>query len=445
MLRLALALLLLSIATLTGATEDTLRRRADLGASIAPPEGGSPARIVGFRAESVLEKAGLAVGDQIVEVNGRPLADDVAFGAAIRALRGGDAVRLGAKRGERLIRVDVNAPAMRPERIEGLATRYGVAASARGYLVRTYTTRPAGVPGRLPVVVFIPWLSCGAVENPFGARDGWGKMLETVMRESRMQVVRIEKPGLGDSAGPDCSAADLEDDLAAFRAGIRAALADPGADPARLYLFGGSIGAAFVPILAQEFAASGIIATGGFARTWYEHMLDIERRRLTLSGAKASEVNAAMKGFAQFYDLTLRNGLTPAQAIEHNPALGKLWYDAPVHQYGRPMRYYQQVQALDVEGAWERVAVPTLIVWGEYDWIMGRDEAERAATLVKARDPALVTSVVRPGMDHHFQIYPDPRKAFAEENGTYDAGAASLIVEWLRKRNGESTTRPLGA
>ena len=54
-------------------------------------------------------------------------------------------------------------------------------------------------------------------------------------------------------------------------------------------------------------------------------MLDIERRRLTLSGSKASEVNAGMKGFAQFYDLTLRNGLTPAQAIERNPALGKLW------------------------------------------------------------------------------------------------------------------------
>ena len=56
------------------------------------------------------------------------------------------------------------------------------------------------------------------------------------------------------------------------------------------------------PILAQEFAVRGIIVTGGFARTWYEHMLDIERRRLTLSGAKASEVNAAMKGFAEFYD-----------------------------------------------------------------------------------------------------------------------------------------------
>jgi len=434
LIHLALATLLLAHAPLANAAEDSLRRRADLGAAIASPGDGQPARLVRFRPDSVLEKAGLAANDEIVELNGRPAADANAFGAAIRALRGGDTVRLVAKRGDKLIRVDVVVPAMRREEIDGLDVHYGIALSTKGYAIRTYTTRPSGATGKLPVIVFVPWLSCGPVENPFGARDGWGKMLETVMRESKMQVVRIEKPGVGDSIGPDCSSSDLDEDMAAFRAGIRAALADPGADPQQLYLFGGSIGAALVPVLAQEFQARGIIATGGFARTWYEHMLDIERRRLTFSGAKASEVNAAIKAFAEFYDLTLRKGLTPAQAIAQSPALGPFWYDAPTHQYGRPMRYYQQVQALDVEGAWEKVAVPTLIVWGEYDWIMGHDESDRAAAIVKARDPALVTYVIRPRMDHHFDVYPDPRQAFAEEGGTYGAGAATVIVDWLRKR-----------
>ena len=434
LIHLALATLLLAHAPLANAAEDPLRRRADLGAAIASPGDGQPARLVRFRPDSVLEKAGLAANDEIVELNGRPAADANAFGAAIRALRGGDTVRLVAKRGERLVRAEVVVPAMRREEIDGLDIRYGSAVSAKGYAIRTYTTRPSGVTGKLPVIVFIPWLSCGPIENPFGPRDGWGKMLDTVMRESKMQVVRVEKPGVGDSIGPDCSNNDLDEDMAAFRAGIRAALADPGVDPQQLYFFGGSIGAALVPILAQEFQPRGIIAIGGFSRTWYEHMLDIERRRLTLSGAKASEVNSAMKAFAEFYDLTLRKGLTPAQAIAQSPALGKFWYDAPAHQYGRPMRYYQQVQALDVEGAWEKVTVPTLIVWGEYDWIMGRDESDRAAAVVKARDPALVTYVIRPRMDHHFDVYPDPRQAFAEEGGTYDAGAATVIVDWLRNR-----------
>jgi membrane-associated protease RseP (regulator of RpoE activity) len=163
MLRLALASLLLSIATLAGAMEDTLRRRADLGASIAPPEGSTPAHIVRFRADSVLEKAGLVAGDQIVELNGRALPDDITFGAAVRALRGGDSVRLVARRGEKLIRIEIVVPEMPRERIEGLDVRYGVATSGKGYLVRTYTTRPSGVPGKLPVVVFIR--GCRAVPS----------------------------------------------------------------------------------------------------------------------------------------------------------------------------------------------------------------------------------------------------------------------------------------
>jgi len=65
---------------------------------------------------------------------------------------------------------------------------------------------------------------------------------------------------------------------------------------------------------------------------------------------------------------------------------------------------------------------------------MGRDESDRAAAVVKARDPALVTYVIRPRMDHHFDVYPDPRQAFAEEGGNYDAGAATVIVDWLRNR-----------
>ena len=283
-------------------------------------------------------------------------------------------------------------------------------------------------------MVFVPWLSCGAVESPLVASDGWSRMLRGVMAGSGMQVVRVEKPGVGDSEGPDCAESDLEHDMAAFRAGIRAALADPGADPARLYLFGGSIGGALVPVLAREFDAKGLIVTGGYARTWLEHMLDIERRRLTLSGKSPAEVTAAMRAFAGFYDRVLNEGLTPAQAIAQRPAWKAFWYDEPAHQYGRPIRYYQQLQRLEVEDAWHQVRVPTLVVWGEYDWIMGRDEAERAVQILAARDPRLVTYVVRPRMNHHYDSFPDALAAFKEEGGQYDPGAASAMVEWLKSR-----------
>ena len=318
------------------------------------------------------------------------------------------------------------------ESVAGVDIRYGEVETAKGYRVRSYTSRPQGAQGKLPVAVFIPWLSCDAVENPKNYRDGWSLTLRTIMRDAGMQVVRIEKPGVGDSEGPSCGETDLEDDMAAFRAGIRAALADPGADPSRLYLIGGSVGGALAPILAAEFKPRGLVTSGGFTRTWLEHMLDIERRRLAYSGAKPAEVNAAMRAFSGFYDETLNHGLTPAQAIAAHPAWKSIWYDEPTRQYGRAMRYYQQLQALDVESAWAQVSVPTLIVWGEYDWIMGRAESDRAAAIVRTRDPSLVTYLVRPGMDHQIFVYKDAAAAFAEKGGTFDEGAAREMASWLK-------------
>lgn len=324
--------------------------------------------------------------------------------------------------------------ALPEEAVDGVVIRYGEVRTEKGYRVRTYTSRPRDAAGRLPLAIFIPWLSCDAVENPRNLKDGWSFMLRIVMREAGMQVVRIEKPGVGDSEGPDCGDTDLEDDMAAFRAGIRAAIADPGADPARLYLIGGSVGGALAPLLAKDLAPRGIVVSGGFSRTWLEHMLDIERRSLTLSGRPPSEVNASLRAFSGFYDEVLNRGLTPAQAIAAHPAWKAIWKDEPARQYGRAMRYYQQLQALDVEGAWQQVAAPTLVVWGEYDWIMGRDEPERTVAILRSRDPSLAAFVVRPGMDHHFFRYEDAKAAFAGKAGVFDEGAARAMVQWLRSR-----------
>ena len=428
-----LLLLLASCSACCASLADSLPRRADTGAAVAPPEAGRAARIVRFRDASPLEKAGLRVGDEILALDGHALGDGLAF-ERWRRLKSGRAVAITAKAGGAIREIVVDVPPMREESIPGVEVRYGEARSELGYRVRTYTSRPIGAKGRLPLVVFIPWLSCGAVESPLAAGDGWTRMLRDVMAGSGMQVVRVEKPGVGDSEGPDCAQSDLEHDMAAFRAGIRAALADPGADAAQLYLFGGSIGGALAPVLAREFDVKGVIASGGYSRTWLEHMLDIERRRLTLSGKVPLEVTAAMRGFAGFYERVLNGGQTPAQAIAANPQWKALWYDAPEHQYGRPIRYYQQLQRLEVEDAWHQLRAPALMVWGEHDWIMGRDEAERAVAIVKARDPKGVTYVVRSGMNHHFDAFADAAAAFKEEGGRYDEGAARAMVEWLRAR-----------
>ena len=318
------------------------------------------------------------------------------------------------------------------ETIAGRVVEYGSVVSARGQRVRTVTSRPPAAAGRLPLIVFIPWLSCDSAESPHGPKDGWARMLHAVAGGVDAVFVRVDKPGVGDSEG-NCGETSLEDDLAAYRAAIRAALARSDVDPSRLILFGGSIGGALAPVLARGFDVHAIAVSGGFSRTWSEHILAHERRRLTLSGTSPADVNAAMRGFVDFYSLYLDARLTPGQVLAQRPDLKPLWYDAPEHQYGRHARYFQEVQALNVEAAWDAVRVPTLVVWGEYDWIMGRVDQERIVEIVNAHQPGLARLVVVAGMNHHFDRYPDPVAAFREKGGVYAADATTVIVEWLRE------------
>ena len=321
------------------------------------------------------------------------------------------------------------------ERIAGRVVEYASVVSERGHRVRTVTTRPPQSGGRRPLIVFIPWLSCDSIESPRGPADGWARMLHAVASSVEAVFVRVDKPGVGDSEG-DCSRTTLEDDLAAYRAAIRAGLARPDVDAARLTLFGGSIGGALAPVLASEFEVHALVVTGGFSRTWSEHMVGHERRRLVLSGAAPAAVNVAMRGFVDFYALYLDSRLTPGEVLTRRPDLRTLWYDAADHQYGRHASYYHEVQALNVEAAWDAVRVPTLVLWGEYDWIMGRADQERIVEIVNTHRPGIAELVVVPGMNHHFERFATPADAFREKGGAYASDATAVIVEWLRKHAG---------
>lgn len=421
-------------------SEGTLRRRADWHARIAPPSGDSGAVVRRVTAGSSTERAGLRAGDRIVAVNGKPVTNVDAFSPVFQKLRGGDSVHL------QVIRAGTNSADVRLvldsvpyERIPGTVTTYGAIRSERGYLVRSVVSRPErSNAARLPGVLFIPWLSCDEVEKPDPGTDGYAHMLRAVASGAGMVVMRVEKPGVGDSEGPDCRFGGLDDERASHRAGLKALRNLPGVDPNRIYLLGGSIGGALAPLLASEQpeGIAGVIAVAGYSLTWYEHMLDIERRRLTLSGSKPAEVNAAMRGFAQFYTEYLIGRRTPGEVLAAHPELKPLWYDEPAHQYGRPAEYYQAVQALDIENAWAKIAergIPVLVVRGDYDWIMGRAEAERPVQIVNAIRPGLAKLVILPKTDHGLMAYESQAAAFGDGRAVNDGSAGRVVTAWLRE------------
>jgi len=400
----------------------------DSGAVVRRVTPGSPA-----------EQAGLKPNDVILQIKGRKPTDRQTYEALLKSTRAGDAVDLQVSRAGKVIGVRLTPVPLPKEVFKNVEVIHDSVVTEHGHRVRTIMTRPANAQGRLPAMLLVPWLSCNSVEWPLGPSFGVAKVLHGLAEKSGFVLMRVERPGVGDSEGPPCADNDLRTDVAAYRAALQALKKSDFVDADNIFLFGSSLGGALAPIIARDEPVRGLIVSGGFTKTWYEHMLEIERTRLALLGRTPAEINEAMRGYSEFYSMYLNWKLTPAEVIRQRPHLGKLWDDEPERQYGRPAAFYHQVQELNVEAAWEQISAPVLVIYGEYDWIMSRDDHELVVQIVNQRHPATARLVIAPKTSHSLDVYESMEKAFKEEGSKFDDGLVTLMIDWLKEyRNTEN-------
>ncbi|HVO89574.1 MAG TPA: PDZ domain-containing protein, partial [Casimicrobiaceae bacterium] len=276
---------------------DELPRKADWQMRLASDTAAGGIRIVSIVADSPGARAGLRVGDRIVSIDSQPVASSADIARHRHRSIGGAAIEFVVERDGRRISARMVASARARESYQDLDVRYLAAKTDAGFAVSMIVTRPRDA-GRSPAIVFVPWLSCDGIDYPRGAVDGWSRLLLELAHTSGMALVRVEKAGLGDSTGPACVDADLDADMAGYRAALREVARLPEIDPSRIVLFGGSIGAALAPVLARDFPVRAIVASGGFYKTWLEHMLELERRRLGFEGATPAQIGKALRGYA---------------------------------------------------------------------------------------------------------------------------------------------------
>jgi len=294
---------------------------------------------------------------------------------------------------------------------------------AQGNQLRTFITKPKDVAGKVPVIFFVGWLSCDSVEYSAGETDGFGAIFWRLIETSGYATIRMDKQGVGESAG-DCSKTDFLTELSGYRAAFASLSKYPFIDMDRVFVVGLSNGGGTSPLVAEGHAVRGYIAASSWGRTWYEHMLELERVRLSVDSSRsAAEINSSLKKFTEFYAAYLMHKMTPGEAIKQHPEWAAIWYDEADGQYGRPAAFYQQLQNLNLGEAWSSVSAPVLVLHGSADTIMSHADSAAIADIVNRKRPGQAEYAEIPDADHLLSAH-----------GKLAEQVVPELLSWIRKQ-----------
>ena len=267
--------------------------------------------------------------------------------------------------------------------------------------LRTMIDRPAA-PGRRPAILFVQGLSVSTMDFAFpDLFRGW--------RDEGFVTMRLEKRGVGDSEGEPSEASDFWTEVADVRAALLALSRYEFVDPDAVFVFGHSVGGMIAPALDAGDLLRGYMIYGASAAPWFECLEASARRQWALRGAEDVE--------------------TRVQAL-HEEMRTQAVID------GRSALYHRQLDEAELADAWSRVARPVVVLHGEYDWVVGEDEARRIARLAGG------TFLPLPRLDHLFSAH-DSLEESSKHYGTGRFGA-DLVREtcaWMRSAPPVSSPR----
>ena len=309
------------------------------------------------------------------------------------------------------------------EQFRNAEITYDWVTNSRGQRIRTFVTRPRSVTGKVPTIFFVGWLSCDSVEYPDGETDGFGAIFWRLIEQLGFATLRMDKPGVGESEG-NCATTDFQTELDSYRAAFDSLSKYSFVDQNAIFVVGLSNGGGTSPLTAGQHAVRGFVAASSWGRTWYEHMIENERVRLSHDlKMSAAEVNTAVKVFTDFYSLYLIHRMSPGEVVAQHPEWKALWYDAPDGQYGRPAAFYQQLQDLNLGKVWENVKSPVLVLHGSADTIMSQSDSRAIADTVNRVRPGSASYTEIEGADHLLTV-----------NNQLSEKVVPTVLAWIRKQ-----------
>jgi pimeloyl-ACP methyl ester carboxylesterase len=411
-----------------------LPRKPSLGAALAPPSSGSNEVVLARIIEgSTASSAGLRANDVILEVNGQKLNARTELAPAVLKVPLGNEIRFKVKRGTETI--ELKGTQLEKPRQKGtdLNVKYDQV-KAGDQRIRGIITTPKTA-GPHPTVFLIGGIGAYSLDGEFEAIP-YGNILGPLSK--KFAIVRIDKPGQGDSEGP-AAYTDLlfEEELAAYVAALKLTKTLPEIDKTRIAIFGHSMGGTFGPLAAAQEPVRGLAVSGTLIKTLNEYMLENSRRQALLAGESPVEVEASMKRLHGICHYLFSEQLSPQEILSKHPeqkaGLAELSPDNKTFS-GVGIQFFQQLAKQDVVGALAKLDAKVLSLWGENEFISTKWDHEYIAEIVNRKNPGFGVFQVVPESDHGFNMTSSTKDSFAKwgrPGATFNPNIIEILAKWL--------------
>ncbi|MFN8346170.1 MAG: alpha/beta fold hydrolase [Spirosomataceae bacterium] len=284
--------------------------------------------------------------------------------------------------------------------------------------------------GKFPAVVWVSGVSCYSLDTPFDTLVAQVKMARFLARNG-FAVIRLDRPGLGDSKGKiPCREMDFKTEARYYAESIRELKKWAYVDSTQIFLIGHSMGGVLGPLIAKEEKVKGIVAYGTIGKPFIEYLIDSRRAQAEkLYQMGGAETDAFMRSITDLCGKFLNEKKSLAQIVKEKPdyqAISGLFAD-------RAPDYWYQLHDLNIARNWEEFKGYTLLLWGKHDFISHPDEHTTIQRTIARQSPNKVTYIPLENTNHSMSYHETWDMARGQQiGGEYNPKVGEEILKWLK-------------
>lgn len=420
--------------------EESLPRRVSLGTQVQPVSDEAVQRcsLKNARGVEVLTvfpdtnaaKMGVVAGDVLLSIAGSEIASIPQFLEMVAGLRAGTDVELKLNRAGEQQTLSAKLAELPRESSDELDIEYSHVETAVGRLRTVLTLPKQDQP--TPAVLLLSGLATAFVEHPSADPTGM-QSLANGLSSKGLAVLRVDKPGCGDSEGGPARDVDFDTVVAGYVAALKKLKEHPRVEAHSIWLLGASMGGVQAPLVAAQEDVQGIAVFGTMVPNWNEFIQASTRHQLMLAGLPAEQVEQQVaEQTAGWHYLVFENQTPDDIAVKQQDLMDwvdSTWVDGKYFS-GIHYTFFQQAAKAEIAKAWEQFSGKVLALWGDADVVTSAAGHQWIAQVVDRQATGRAIYKALPGIDHNM------RDTRTETTASAPVPVASALVDsvadWIK-------------